>query len=340
MMADTYAEAVRNGTMAAARLHVQSSMRAAMQEFGGNIDVFGVAVSEHLPLLLRPLGGLLGAYISDPIPGVLITTRRALSIQRFTAAHELGHFRMKHRPSLDDESILRRMAMTNVAKGTDPDFQEVEADAFAVAFLMPKWLIEWHCQRQGWLAHDLARPPIAYQLSLRLGTSYEATSWTLQRLNLISASAGKALRDVEPRQLKIELLEDHRPADYRGDVWLLTERDADTRIDGSRNDHFVLRLNERSGGGYLWNTDQLRDSGFAIIRDDRENPDPAGVGGPVIRHVTAGMETGARGQISLNECRPWQPTAPISKMTLNFDFTGPEVEGLSRAERRQLLEAA
>jgi Zn-dependent peptidase ImmA (M78 family) len=339
-MADSYAEAVRNGTMAAARLHVQSGTRAALQGIGGNIDVFRAAVSEKLPLLLRPLKGLLGAYLPDPIPGVLVTTQRPLSIQRFTAAHELGHFKMGHKPSLDDDSILRRMAMTTAARASDPDFQEVEADAFAVAFLMPKWLIGWHCQRQGWIASDLAQASIAYQLALRLGTSYEAMSWTLQRYHLISDDAGDALRNEQPRRLKVELLQDHQPADYRGDVWMLTERDADTRIDGSRNDHFVLRLNERSGGGYLWNIDQLRASGFAILRDDRENPDPAGIGGPVVRHVMAGMEQPARGQISLNECRPWQPTAPIAQVTLNFDFTGPEEEGLSRAERRQLLNAA
>jgi IrrE N-terminal-like domain len=339
-MADTYVEAVRNGTMAAARLHVQSHTRTAMQRFGGNIDVFGTAVGEHLPLLLRPLKGLLGAYVPEPMPGVLVTTQRPLSIQRFTAAHELGHFKMRHRPSFDDENLLRRMAMTNLSKSSDPDFQETEADAFAVAFLMPKWLIEWHCERQRWLARDLVQPPIVYQLSLRLGTSYEATSWTLQRHNLISSSAGNTLRSVRPRQLKVALLQDHRPTNYRGDVWLLTERDAETRIDGSRNDHFVLRLNERSGGGYLWDIDELRASGFAILRDDRENPDPSGIGGPVIRHVTAGMESAARGQVSINEYRPWQPTAPISRVTLNYDFTGPEEEGLSRAERRQLLEAA
>jgi hypothetical protein len=339
-MADTYAEAVRNGTMAAARLHVQSGTRVGLQGNGGNIDVFGTAVSEHLPLLLRPLKGLLGAYLPDPIPGVLVTTQRPLAIQRFTAAHELGHFKMGHRPSLDDESILRRMAMTTVVPASDPDFQEVEADAFAVAFLIPKWLIEWHCQRQGWIAKDLATPAIAYQLSLRLGISYEAISWTLERYRLISGAAGKALRNIQPRQLKVALLENYRPTNYRGDVWTLTERDADTRIGGSRNDHFVLRLNERSGGGYLWNIDQLRASGFAILRDDRENPDPAGIGGPVVRHVTAGLEQPTRGQLSLNECRPWQPTVPITQVTLNYDFTGPEEEGLSRAERRQLLEAA
>ncbi len=339
-MATDYAGAVRNGSMAAARLHVEFDTKAKMQSQGGSIDVFDAVLSVKLPLLLRPLNGLLGAYLPDPIPGVLVTTERPLSIQRFTAAHELGHFRLKHRPSLDDENILRRMTMSAVPTAADPDLQEVEADAFAVGFMIPRWLIDWHCHRQGWLASDLTKPHVTYQLSLRLGASYEAMTWTLERYRLISPPAGRALRDAPRRQLKVDLLDAHRPSDYRGDVWLLTERDADTRIDGSRNDHFVLRLNEHSGGGYLWNIDQLRESGFAIIRDDRESTDQEGIGGPVVRHVTAGLEQGQRGRVSLNECRPWQPSAPISHVTLNYDFTGPEEEGFSRAERRQVLEAA
>ncbi len=71
--------------------------------------------------------------------------------------------------------------------------------------------------------------------------------------------------------------------DYRGDVWLLTERDAGTRIDGSRNDLFVFRLEEHSGGGYLWNIDQLKASGFGIVRDELEATDGEGFVGPVIR---------------------------------------------------------
>jgi hypothetical protein len=218
--------------------------------------------------------------------------------------------------------------------------QEVEADAFAIGFLMPRWLIEWHCHRQGWLARDLAMPLNAYQLSLRLGTSYEATTWTLQRLNIVSPSIGQSLRQTPPRAIKAELLREYKPSDYRGDVWLLTERDGETRIGGSRNDHFVLRLNEHSGGGYLWNIDELKNSGFAVIRDDTESVEHQGVGNPTTRNVTAALEQAQQGELSLSEIRPWQPTVPITELKLNYDFTGPEEEGLSRAERRQILAAA
>lgn len=336
-MARDYDGAVRAGTMAAGRLHRHLGTQALIESQGGNIDVFGAIHALGLPLLLRPLKGLLGAYLSAPIPGVLVTTERPMSIQRFTAAHELGHFSMKHEPSLDDESILRRMPMS-----PEPGqaFEETEADAFAVAFMMPKWLIGLHCARQGWQASDLRRPNIAYQLSLRVGASYEATCRTLVRYGIITTAIMRELLDTQPRSLKVDLLKDYRPENYRGDVWLLTERDEGTRLDGSRNDLFVLRLQENSGGGYLWDLDQLIASGFAVVRDEREAFEADAIGGPTVRRVTAAPEEAQRGRMSLSERRPWQPTMTHASLTIEFDLTGPEQEGLSRAERRHLLEAA
>jgi len=260
-----------------------------------------------------------------------------MSIQRFTAAHELGHFSLRHQPSLDDESILRRTPMTTLPTG---DFQEEEADAFAVMFMMPRWLISWHANRQGWTVNDFRRPHIVYQLALRIGASYEATCWMLVRHRLIQQPLARELLQTQPRAMKATLLETYRPQDYRGDVWLLTERDARTRIDGSRNDFFVLRLEEQSGGGYLWDIEQLKESGFVIIRDELEAIDGEGVGGPVVRHVTATPSDAHRGRMSLDQRRPWDPDPPLSSFNLDFDLTGPEEHGLSRAERRSLLEAA
>lgn len=336
-MATDYAGAVRNGTMAAGRLLRQMDVRASIERQGGNIDVFETMFRLNLPLLLRPLKGLLGAFLREPIPGALVTTERPLSIQRFTAAHELGHFILNHEPSLDDEKFIGRSLKTTPVQG---DFQETEADAFAVGFLMPHWLVGWHCARQGWHKDDLSKPLVVYQLALRLGVSYEATTRTLQRYNYLSVSQGRALRNIEPRSLKAEMLRDYRPDNYRGDVWLLTERDAQMQIDGSRHDLFVLRLNEHAGGGYLWNLDELRSSGFVVVRDGRDSIDTEGVGSPVIRHVTAKVEEAQRGQVSIDESRPWETDEPLTRLTLDYDLTGPEEEGYSRAERRHQLEAA
>jgi len=323
--------------MAAARLHQRLGLRQQIEARGGNVDVFAAIQIVDLPLLLRPLQGLLGAYLSDPTPGVLVTTQRPMSIQRFTASHELGHFSLRHHPSFDDDSMLRRMPMQSRPTS---DFQEVEADAFAVEFMMPRWLIGWHAARQSWTVSDFRRSNVVYQLALRIGASYEATCWTLVRHRFIQQEQGQELLQTQPRALKIALLEAHRPHDYRGDVWLLTERDAGTRIDGSRNDLFVLRLEEHSGGGYLWDIDQLKTSGFAIVRDELEAIDDEGIGGPVIRRVTATPPDTYRGRMALDERRPWDSDPPLSSLTVEVDLTGPEEEGLSRAERRSLLEAA
>lgn len=78
MVATTYAGAVRAGTQAAARLQRDLGLRPRVEGHGGNVDVFGAIGSIDLPLLLRPLEGLLGAYLNDPAPGVLITTQRPM----------------------------------------------------------------------------------------------------------------------------------------------------------------------------------------------------------------------------------------------------------------------
>ncbi len=337
MVAQNYAGAVRAGTLAAARIHRDLTLRETIEARGGNVDVFKAIHELDVPLLLRPLKGLLGAFLNAPSPGILVTTERPMSIQRFTAAHELGHYILQHEPSLDDDSMLRRMPV-NAQPASD--MQEVEADAFATAFLFPTWLLGWHMTRQRWTVSDFRRPSTVYQLALRLGASYEATCWSLVRNTLIDRKQARELLLTKPRQLKANLLGQYEPANYRGDVWLLTARDADTRLDGSRNDHFVLRLEEHSGGGYLWDMDQFSASGFAIVREELESGDD-GVGGLIIRRVTAQPTSSYRGKMALEERRPWDPDEePLRSLEVDFDLTGPEEEGLSRAERRDLLEAA
>lgn len=340
-MARDYADAVRRGTQFAARLHKKLNLKASMDVRGGDVDVFRVIHTLGLPLLLRPLSGLLGAYLSEPSPGILVTTQRQLSIQRFTAAHELGHHYMGHQPSLDDENVLRRMMVPD-SSYSDPEFQEAEANAFAVAFMMPRWLIHWHLKRQGWSIHDIQLPECVYQLSLRVGASYEATCWTLLRQKILTRIQVRTLLETRPRFLKDILLEPYIPPDRHGNVWLLTERDADTQIDGSRNDLFVLQLKEHCGGGYLWDLDQLRASGFGIIRDAQEviSADEREIGGPMYRRITASPPESYLGNLQLDERRPWGTDDPLSQLTFSLDFTGPEEAGLSRAEKRSLLSVA
>ena len=340
-MARDYSDAVRRGTQFAARLHKKLNLKESIEDIGGDVDVFEAIHTLGLPLLLRPLSGLLGAYLSKPSPGVLVTTQRPLSIQRFTAAHELGHHYMGHEPSLDDENVLRRIMVPDSTSG-DNKLQESEANAFAVAFMMPRWLIYWHLKRQGWSVHDVQLPPCVYQLSLRIGASYEATCWTLLRHKILKLVQVRTLLETQPKTLKGLLLNSYNPPDRHGNVWLLTERDAGTQIDGSRNDLFVLRLKEHSGGGYLWDIDQLKASGFGIVRDDQEviSADEEEIGCPMYRCVTTSPPESCLGTLYIDERRPWETNEPLSQLRFNFDLTGPEEEGLSRAEKKSLFAVA
>ncbi len=333
-MATNYAQAVRKGAQSAGRLLRQLGIKEQIEKSGGAINVFAAIADLDVPLLFRPLDGLLGAFLNFPSPGILVTTQRTLSIQRFTAAHELGHCMLDHQPSLDDDNILRRMVMS---AQPGQDLQEVEADGFAVAFLLPKWLIANHMKRQGWTTPYLRRPNVIYQLSLRLGVSYEALCWTLVRYRMIEAKQARELLGTQRKALKEGLLEGHRPTNYRGDVWLLTERDAGTRIDGSRNDLFVLKLTEHSNGGYLWNIEDLRQSGFAVVRDEVVEVEADSIGDPGVRRVTAQPPDDYRGRLILDEARPWDLEQTLTRFELDVDFTGPEEEGLSRVERRERL---
>lgn len=337
-MADIRTSILR-GTRAAARRHKQLGNRARIESEGGQVDVFGAIVSSGVPLLFKPLDGLLGAFLPKPMAGILVTSKRPLSVQRFTAAHELGHFELGHQPSLDDETILRRNPFV---QGRGYPSQEREADAFASQFLLPRWLLAVHFSKQGWTPRSMRDPLCVYQLSLRLGASYHATCNTLVRYKVIPAQLGGDLIQVPPKEIKKALLSGYIPPNWWGDVWVLTERDEGTTIEGSRRDLFVLRLPEHSGAGFLWSFDQLNSEGFAVVRDERENPAPHdALGGHVVRRIIAKSLVPQSGRITLAERRPWTlDNPPLTAFGFAYDLTGPEGEGWSRAERRQTIEAA
>lgn len=331
----TVRDAILEGTSAAARLHDELGLRKAVESNGGGIDVFGSLLRLEATLLFRPLDGLLGACLAGPSRGVLISTQRPLRIQRFTGAHELGHVVMGHQDSLDGEEILARSPRSK-------DLQEVAADAFAAEFLIPKWLLQTHARRQGWNRTSMTDPRVVYQLSLRIGASYDATCRALDRDKIIDETTRDRLLAVKPKQIKQALLNDIDLENWTPDVWLLSEKDEGLTIEGQPDDLFVFRLTERGASGYLWNIDGLRTAGFVVLHDQREIPPPEQcIGGPVTRALTARFPSPdpLSGDLSLELRRPWQKTgSPLSRLHVLYNLFGREV-GIPRALRRQLMAA-
>jgi Zn-dependent peptidase ImmA (M78 family) len=326
--------AILEASLEADRLHQAIGLSPDASE-KSRIDVFDIFVKQDIPLMFRPLKGLLGAFLNDPSPGAMVTTQRQLAVQRFTAAHELGHAIMGHTPSFDDEEIIARLAVAPRARA---DIQEVQANAFASRLLMPKWLIARHARQQNWNAEDLRQPATVYQLSLRLGTSYGATAYALNQHKVINDSTYSALAEVQPRSIKQQLVAPHKPKNWYGDVWVISDKDDGIVLEGSRTDHIVLRLPEHSASGYLWRIDDLVNAGLVVVNDTRvANPNADVIGGMSFRTIIAETVDGANGLVHLQETRPWQKTGAVE---LDLELSGPVEVGLLPAQREALLSAA
>jgi Zn-dependent peptidase ImmA (M78 family)/predicted secreted protein len=329
-------DAVLAGAKAAHKLHNQLGLKDILSNsHAGRVDVFGAIGSLGATLMFQKLDKLLGAYLPEEEPGVLITTERTLPIQRFTGAHELGHLFMRHAPSLDDEGILRRAPFSKSSSGA---LQEREADAFASMFLAPAWLVARVVEDQGWASKTLTEPSVVYQASLRLGTSYRATCHILERHKAINGPHKDRLLKAEPKAIKSALLEGYEPPDWRSDVWLLTDRDEGSFIEGGRKDLFVVRLRENSGAGYLWNLEELKAAGFAVVKDDQTSDGPGSIGGVVTRKITAQSDKRSHGQVVLEERRPWNPAKALHQFRLQYDLRGPEETGMWEPELQKMLQ--
>lgn len=332
--------AVLKGMRAALRLQRDLGLDRG-QARGHRVDVFGAIYKENVPLLFRELEPLMGAYLRENgNPGIILTTRRPLGQQRFTAAHELGHHILNHDPHADDDSILRR-APDRAGDYARLPPEEQEADAFASYFLVPDWLITTLMQRQNWSPQHFQDPGTVYQLALRLGASYRATLFALARNKVIGSGVRAQLARAKPASIKRNLVPDHPLNSTQDiDVWQLTERDEGTIIEAGRDDLFVLKLHEDSGAGYLWNFEELEEAGFAILKDGREKLAEDTVGAPTVRHILAqASQSPAQGVYTAWERRPWAPDDDPKRWTFDYRPVFTHDAGLFRPARETVGDA-
>lgn len=325
----------------AERLHKEFNTKARAEAGEARIDVFEMLVKRDIPVMFRPLDKLLGAFIDEPDKGVMITSERRLPVQRFTAAHELGHEALGHKASFDEEEILKR-ALFVTESNYDP--REIQANAFATQLLTPSWLIALHMNRQGWTRHSLTDPMNVYQLSLRMGSSYSATCYALEDSGGIDSATRKKLLAVRRKAIKQSLVKSYAPDAWYGDIWLITDRDNGLVLEGSRTDLVVLRFEEHSSSGYVWQFGELEAAGLAIREDDRVAAgDEERIGGITFRTVVAEPQDdrGASGNVCLREVRPWQPTSQsLHSIKLTIALSGPAPAGLLSEQREALLGVA
>jgi Zn-dependent peptidase ImmA (M78 family) len=127
----------------------------------------------------------------DEVSGVLAIDKDWASIaynpahprvrQRFTIAHELGHFVLHH---TDDGLFIDKgyavMERAKIPRGSD--LREIEANQFAAALLMPADLLKQELEHAGL---DLATEEGLDQLAAQFGVSRTAMTYRIAQLGLL-----------------------------------------------------------------------------------------------------------------------------------------------------------
>lgn len=332
------------GHKEAERVHRQFDTRSRYLQSGARIDVYRLAHDLGIPVVFRPLEGLLGVYVKDPAPGILLTTQRPESVQRLTCAHELGHHWLKHKVSYDDEGDIG-IALGKAAGKVPPS--ERQADAFAFNLLMPRWLLVENIKHLQQLDLHLPDPVAVYQIAVRVGTSYIACALTLSKYNFITSADLATLLTKQPKDIKARILADVSMPDWHRDVWLLSEADDGMAIETRQGDVLVAHVREASTAGYALETNGLTAAGFTVLAN-REmatdaSPvadDPVGAIGafPLCETVALANQTG-QAPFEIRQKRPWEDNNGMSVVRLDVKVKLPS-KGLSELDRAARMRAA
>jgi Zn-dependent peptidase ImmA (M78 family) len=320
-------EAHAEALFAASQAHDELEIETTRQ-----IDVFSAIASLGLDLIFRPLHGASGLFFPGPTraeSGVLVTSNHRLARQRFTAAHELGHFWLEHVPRLDlNTEVLARDAMSELS----PD--EMVAEAFAAWFLMPPELVDAALGELG--VESVGGPEDVYGLSLRMGTSYSATAYHLPNLRLIDYETANRWAKEPPKRVKASLSRGVEMESYFSDVWSLTERDSDRGFRVQAGDRLVVTLPEIPSSGYMWRAEELPREARVVadtmndslaVADTQgsllyEEERPPGGTHPRILIVDLGQATG-HGDVRLVKAPVWAPDSSADQFRVHVDIEAP-----------------
>lgn len=325
--------AVLKGVGGASETHDAFRFRDKLKDGSRALDVFDLIRQLQLPLRFTALDPLLGACvrISTTEVGILVTTRRDLHVQRFTAAHELGHFVLGHKKGSFDTEV----GLPSRVPRRDP--QEIEADAFAAELLMPKWLIKAIAQRREWWNDESLRDPaIIYQLSLRCATSYEATCWGLVAHDYITAGVAKELLGGGRRlkKLKQSALAGASLANPWANVWTLGSTDDGAYLEAGPDDLLIVRLRERPATGYRWDLAEALSAGFSVV-DDSNSFDSNVVGGQAERRMVLGVPSSGIHELNLRQRRSFSGAAGSDSLSLTVSCEGTRQPAASSGDDSQ-----
>lgn len=325
----------RDGARAAQRLYwgsVDSGTR--------RVDVFRLIESAAIWLMFQPLGNLYGAYQrEDGTQGIIINSKHPLILQRFTAAHELGHHELGHEESVDSELEIEDFSSTSIGP------QEAAAQSFAADLLMPLELVNAGLRRLGLsISATTLTGDQVYQLALELGVSYRAMIFRLVGLRRLSVETGRILRRERPIDIKTERSQ-RRLEHHRNQVWLLDEAGRDQAIEPWVGDEIHVVLPEIPSSGYVWLLDngaRAPKSPNLTLEDEAFEAQSQSPGASGNHRFIFKVQRPGEYRIRLRKDRPWRadpaPTATFEARVAAEPFpTGDDRIGLLDRQKELLL---
>lgn len=174
-----------------------------------------------------------GVYFQGKNPAIVISSLRPIGRQNFTCAHELGHHLMGHGAQFDELVEQRHIDRNHYSP------QELEADSFAAALLMPKIAVERAFYVRGIEAKKYT-PEAVYSISNWLGVGYQTLINQMRMgLGLLDQQQANILERNKPHAIRKKLLGQECPENLH----IVDENWIDNAVDVCVSDSILLPPN-------------------------------------------------------------------------------------------------
>ena len=279
------------------------------------IDVNKIIEDEDIVLNFQPLDVLAGAYIPvdktlSNASGIIINERLPLTRQRYTAAHELGHYLRGDEASIDTESEL----FMNKYKRDD---KELIAEEFASCLLMPRGLIKSNLIKMGIAApqnHHFDSDDI-YSLALRMGTSYSATVNRLYTLNFLSREQYHQFIKIKPKRIKETIGKDGLASSWN-DIWEVLESESGSTFNPYIGDVLRVSLPENPATGYVWRIKTTSES--ITLFDETWDNNIEVIGSKGIHNFEFTVDKPGNMTLLIDYYRAWIPDTILRSFKINI----------------------
>jgi Zn-dependent peptidase ImmA (M78 family) len=175
-----------------ARDRAREAARAIIRKCGASkppIRVEGIVRTYGIEILRHRFDGPESGFAlrSNDRQYIGVNTQTSRRRQRFTIAHELGHLLLHPGKQIIVDQVVLRVDLRNDISSMGTDIEEIEANTFAAALLMPEPIVARYVTNLIRADGDIAREDLIAALARIFDVSAEAMGYRLINLGILTA---------------------------------------------------------------------------------------------------------------------------------------------------------